>query len=68
MTRPRFRTALAVSLVAALTLLTGCLNFDVKQLASDSMGGRNNNTAGGASARSSGRTEHRKMIEPKRRG
>lgn len=51
MTRPRFRAALGVSLVAALTLLTGCLNFDVRQLASDSMGGRNNNTAGGASAR-----------------
>lgn len=37
--------------VAALALLTSCLRYDVKHLASDAMRGRNNNSAGGLAAR-----------------
>lgn len=37
--------------VAVLVLLTGCLRFDLRYLASDGLHGRNNNSAGGLAAR-----------------
>src|SRR5690606_4196311 len=49
-TTPKRAAAAVAIVVSSLLLLTGCLEADVRFLASDAMNGRNNGTAGSVAA------------------